>query len=326
MGNCSEVSTVTRLLLALDFGGTKLTAATYRPGDETWERHQRLLTPTPGSYGDDWRLMVGLAERVLAGRKPAGIGVSFGGPANTTTGRVYLSHHVPGWEDVPLARQLSDTFGAPTRIDNDAAIAALGEHRRGAGRGAQHLFYVTVSTGVGGGWILNGRPWRGAQGLAGEIGHTVVDPNGPRCLCGKRGCVERFASGPYMADNARAALAANPAAGAILRRLVDGDVAAIDGWAIAAAAGQGDELARDVLLRGARALGVGLGHAVNLVNPERIVLGGGVTKSGQLWWDAVRRAAWATALPEFAFEIVPAALGDDAPLWGAAELAAEAAE
>lgn len=326
MGNCSEVSTVTRLLLALDFGGTKLTAATYRPGGETWERRERVFTPKPGSYADDWRLMGDLAVNALAGRKPAGIGVSFGGPADTTTGRVYLSHHVPGWENVPLARQLSDTFGAPARIDNDAAIAALGEHRRGAGRGAQHLFYVTVSTGVGGGWILNGRPWRGAQGLAGEIGHTVVDPSGPQCLCGKHGCVERLASGPYMAENARATLEADPAAGAFLRRMVEGELDAIDGRVLARAAARGDELACRVLLRGARALGVGLGHAVNFVNPECIILGGGVTKSGDLWWNAVRETARATALPEFTFEIVPAALGDDAPLWGAAELAADAAE
>jgi glucokinase len=204
-------------------------------------------------------------------------------------------------------------------------VAALGEQRHGAGRGSEDIFYVTVSTGVGGGWILNGRPWRGAQGLAGEIGHMVVDPTGPRCLCGKQGCVERLASGPFMAADARAALQANPDAGPRLRALVNGDLAAIDGRQIAIAANEGEGTARELLLRGARALGVGLGNAINLVNPQRVVLGGGVTKSGDLWWAAVRTTARATALPEFEFDIIPAALGDDAPLWGAVELARAAA-
>ena len=114
-----------------------------------------------------------------------------------------LSHHVAGWENIPLKDLLEEEFGVPVSVDNDANVAALGEHRFGAGQGYDSLFYITVSTGVGGGWILNGKPWRGTSGMAGEIGHMVVDPNGPVCLCGKRGCVERLASGPYMAQNVR---------------------------------------------------------------------------------------------------------------------------
>ena len=314
------------IFLALDFGGTKLTAATRRGAEPAWLAHARRASPVGGSAADDWRLMGALADEVLAGEQPAGIGVSFGGPVDFRSGLVVLSHHVPGWERTPLAQRLAARYGAPALVDNDANAAALGEQRLGAGRGRAHLLYVTVSTGVGGGWVLDGRPWRGSGGLAGEIGHTVVDPRGPRCLCGKRGCVERLASGPYMAADAAAALGADAGAGPLLWKACGGDPARIDGRLVAECAAAGDPLARRLLLRGARALGVGLGNAANVVDPGLIVLGGGVTGAGPLWWDAVRAAARATALPEVALAVVPALLGADAPLWGAALLAAEAAQ
>ena len=311
-------------LLALDFGGTQLSAGVAERGATVWHGHRRVLSASRAGFAYERAAMWALARELLAGQRPAAIGVSFGGPADFAAGRVRLSHHVPGWEDIPLRQLVETEFGAPAAIDNDANVAALGEHRYGAGRGYAHLMYVTVSTGVGGGWILNGQPWRGAEGLAGEIGHTVADPAGPVCLCGKRGCVERLASGPYMAEQARAALRAQPERGAILRRLVDQQLDAIDGRRLAAAAAQGDDVAGEVLDAGARALGVGIGNAANLVNPQRFILGGGVTKAGERWWTAVRQAARATALPEVNFEIVPAELGDDAPLWGAVALAENA--
>ncbi|HSM58823.1 MAG TPA: ROK family protein, partial [Candidatus Sulfomarinibacteraceae bacterium] len=187
----------------------------------------------------------------------------------------------------------------------------------------QHMLYVTVSTGVGGGWILNGRPWRGAEGMAGEIGHTVVDPRGPRCLCGKRGCVERLASGPYMAQDARARLAQADSDGEILRQMAGGDLQQVTGKLLSAAAQAGDALAQAILDRGAWALGMGIGNAANLVNPQRVVLGGGVTGAGDRWWRRVRETVAQVTLPEVHVEVVPAALGDDAPLWGAVVLAEE---
>jgi glucokinase len=192
-------------------------------------------------------------------------------------------------------------------VDNDANVAALGEYEFGAGRGCGSLLYVTVSTGVGGGWVLDGRPWRGWQGMAGEIGHTIVDSQGPLCLCGKRGCVERLASGPYMAADYAA-----QSGGAV-----------VTGQQVAEFAARGDPLAREILQRGARALGVGVGNAVNLLNPERVVLGGGVTKAGELWLGAVEAAVQETILPEIRVSLALAALGDDAPLWGAAALCGE---
>jgi glucokinase len=283
--------------------------------------------------------MMSLGHELLAGASPAAAGVSFGGPVDYESGTVRLSHHVPGWENTRLQQILESEFSAPVRVDNDANVAALGEYRFGAGRGYDDLLYVTVSTGVGGGWILNGRPWRGYEAMAGEIGHTVVDPSGPVCLCGKRGCVERLASGPYMAQDFLAERGSRGAGergsggageqgsrgaeergsgGAGEQRSGGG---AVTGKTVAELAAQGDSVARRILERGAWALGVGIGNAANLINPRLFVLGGGVTKSGEQWWTTVRRAAGDTALAEVHFDVVAAALGDDAPLWGAVALA-----
>ncbi len=329
-----------RLLLALDFGGTKLTAGTVSTselaasGERGWRAHRVVPSPPGSNAQSDLEIMMGLARDLLAsppsvpphsGGKAeaplAAVGVSFGGPVDAERGLVRLSHHVPGWEEMPLREWLKEQLGVPAFVDNDANAGALGEHRFGAGQGYDSLMYITVSTGVGGGWILNGRPWRGADGMAGEIGHVVVDPAGPVCLCGKRGCVERLASGPYIAQRARQWLKAHPDRGRILRELAGDDLRAITAKLVAQAAAQGDDLAWEALEIASWGLGVGIGNAANLVNPECFVLGGGVSKAGERFWEAVRRIARETALPEVHFDVIPAALGDDAPLWGAIALA-----
>lgn len=332
------------LFLALDFGGTKLSAATARRGAREWLALERSVSPPVKDARYEYATMLALARRLLGDRRPAAIGVSFGGPVDAARGRVILSHHVAGWEDTPLRDQLQAAFGAPVSIDNDANVAALGEYKFGAGivetlhksprssktlskangeaeRGATSLLYVTVSTGVGGGWVINGKIFSGADGMAGEIGHTVVDPHGPLCVCGRRGCVEIMACGPAIARDARARLLAEPNAGAKLRALIDNNLDAITGERVARAANAGDELARVVIDAAARALGFGIGTAITLMNPERVVIGGGVSKSGERWWSVVRAAACANTLPQTRVDLVPAALGDDAPLWGAIALA-----
>lgn len=312
---------MTSLILALDFGGTKLTAAVILPGTNYWQAHRRAFSPPNADANTDIKIMTTLAREVLGREQPAAIGVSFGGPVDYTTGIVRLSHHVPGWENVELQSLLESEFNAPTSVDNDANVAALGEHRFGAGQGMSSLFYITVSTGVGGGWILNGKPWRGAGGMAGEIGHTVVDPNGLICLCGKRGCVERLASGLYIAQDVKECLQIQPNQGQILRSLVKNSLENITAKIVSEAATQGDYLAIQAIENAAWALGIGIGNTANLINPQRFILGGGVTKSGERFWEIVRSVARETALPEVEFEIVPAEFGDDAPLWGAVALA-----
>lgn len=314
------------IILALDFGGTKHTAGVLESGQSGWHTREQVYSPPNADAGYDLESMLALARRQLGSLVPAAVGVSFGGPVDARAGKVRLSHHVPGWEDMPLAEALQKEFGAPVSLDNDANSAALGEQRFGAGAGYRSLVYITVSTGVGGGIILDGKIWRGADGMAGEIGHTVVDPGGPRCLCGKNGCVERLASGRYMEQDARRHLYENSGQGSILRELSGGNLEAIDGTLISQAAALGDRLAGQLLDRSAQAVGVGIGNAANLINPQRFILGGGVTKSGDRWWQTVEETARSTALPEVRFDILPAALGDDAPLWGAAALALDQPE
>lgn len=307
------------LILALDYGGTKHTVGVIGVGERQWRAQRRIFAPAGADAAYDLETTLAAARALLAGRQPVAIGASFGGPTDHARGVVVRSDHVPGWERVPLQALLEGAFAAPAGIDNDANAGALGEHRYGAGQGVAHLLYVTVSTGVGGGWILNGAVWRGADGLAGEIGHTVVDPAGALCGCGKRGCVERLAAGPFMAGDAAVMLAAEPGRGAILRRLAGQQP--LSGQLLSEAAAQGDDVAREILQRGAAALGLGIGNAANLMNPQRVVLGGGVTKAGELWWETVRQVAQATLVAGMRLAVVPAGLGDDAPLWGAVALA-----
>lgn len=311
----------TPLLLALDYGGTKHTVAVVAPGERRWRAHRRAFSPPGADARYDIETVHALARELLGEAQPAAVGVSFGGPVDAIAGIVRLSHHVPGWENIPLRDMLEAEFGAPASVDNDANVAALGEHRFGAGQGHDSLLYITVSTGVGGGWILDGQIWHGTEGMAGEIGHTMVDPDGPVCPCGKRGCVERLASGPFIAQRAREWLETQPDRGQVLRALAGEDLALVTAQLVSQAAAQGDTLAWQALEVAAWALGVSIGNAANLINPQQFVLGGGVTKAGNRFWEAIRRFARETAMPEVHFDVVPAALGDDAPLWGAVGLA-----
>ena len=303
------------LILALDYGGTKHTAAILAAGECNWVARERVYSPT-GVDGDyDRATMVRMAHALLtrAEGRLAAIGASFGGPVDATKGTVRLSHHVPGWEDTPLRDQLQAEFGVPATVDNDANVAALGEWKFGAGQGCASLLYVTVSTGIGGGWVLNGKIHSGADGMAGEIGHVVVRPGGAECVCGKRGCLEIEACGTAIARKMRERL--------VVAGRLSHAAEPITGESVSRAAQHGDPLAQEVMDDAACRLGTGLGGAINLMNPQRIVLGGGVTKSGERWWRIVRETARAQALPQMRVDIVPAQFGDDAPLWGAVALA-----
>lgn len=321
--------TLSLRLLALDFGGTKLTAGVSNPGQRSWLAHRRVFLP-PGVDGRyEYDTMLDLARDLIEETgQPAAVGVSFGGPVYAPEGLVRRSFHTPGWENTPLAEWLQAELNVPAVVDNDANAAALGEFRFGAGQGCQHILYVTISTGIGGGWILNGRLYAGADGLAGEIGHLIVQPGGFLCPCGKRGCLEAEASGPAMAQRARLYLVkkkgktrSGSSRAKRLLELAEGNPDKITAQMISQAATEGDKLSQKVIREAAERLGFGLAGAITLMNPDQIILGGGVTKSGELWWQTVHDTARAQTHPETSVEIVPAALGDDAPLWGAAALA-----
>lgn len=230
-----------------------------------------------------------------AGRTAA-IGVGFGGPVDVAHGVILRSHHVSAWDGFPLRETLTARFGAPVTLDNDANAGALGEARFGAGRGHQQLLYVNVGTGIGAGIIVDGRIHRGAHGLAGEIGHVTVFRDGRRCDCGKRGCLEAYASGR-----------------------------AIGGPDVTRAASGGDAGARQKLDDAARWLAIGIGAAVNVLNPSAVIVGGGVSEAGELLLGPLRRYLAGELMPGMPAPLVlKAALGYDAGVIGALALACAA--
>jgi glucokinase len=221
--------------------------------------------------------------------------------------------------------RLHEIYGLPVQIENDANAVALGEHRYGAGRGVANLVYLTISTGIGGGLILDGQLRRGEHGLAGEIGHMVVRPNGPDCTCGNRGCLEALASGLAIADRARLALA--HCAGSAMLRLAGDNPQAITAEIVFRAAMAGDPAAAWLIEQVAEDLGLALAMLASIVDPGRIILGGGVAKAGEQLLRPVRSVFRRYAFPMLAerVSIVQAAALDEGGLLGAAALVAQAA-
>lgn len=308
--------------LALDFGGTKHAAGLVEAGrgvQPHWLNRRQVPAPAGSTGPIDRTTMFAMADELLrtAPGPLTAIGVSFGGPVDWGSGRVLLSHHVPGWEDTPLVSMLQERYHVPAAMDNDANAAALGEWRFGAGRGCGSLLYITVSTGIGGGWVLGGRVYRGADSMAGEIGHLAVDPNGPECVCGKRGCVEVIGCGAAIGREMQSRVLSDPSKAEPARPWT--------GETVNRAAQAGDPLAIEVMERAARALGIGIGYAITLMNPHTVIVGGGVAQAGPVYWNALRETAARYVLPQMRVEILKAGLGGDSPLWGAVALAESAA-
>lgn len=315
------------LVLALDFGGTKLAAGVVV--GETGEVITRRSRPTRGDLGAAGSIedMLALATDVcgMAGLPVSavtGAGVSFGGPVDADRGTVLLSHHVPGWENLPLAAVLAERLEVPVVVENDANAQALGEWRYGAGRGASSLLNLNIGTGIGGGIVLDGTIYRGAHGLAGEIGHTIVQPNGPICTCGKRGCLEAIAAGPGIARRAAAALRDARDRAPKLARLADLDAEMVPAHLVFQAAADGDAVAQEIVAETVFYLAVGLANAINTIDPAVVTIGGGVTRAGEQLFAPLRAAVTAICAPADpkAIRILPSLLGDDVGILGAAAL------
>jgi glucokinase len=316
-------------VLGLDLGNTNLTVAVVTGAGQVLARWRR-----PNPRAQDAAAGLAVVEEMLRQAlrehpQVAAVGAGFGGPVDVATGEIRRSHHTEGWEGLRLGEWIGERLGLPAFVDNDANAGGLAEALFGAGRGADagsgagSLLYVNVGTGIGGAVILGGRVHHGAHSNAGEIGHVVVTPEqGPRCTCGKRGCVEAWASGDALGAAARAALA-DPALPTALRALPPDEVT---GRAVSEAAAQGDALAQEVLRRAGRYLGVALAAACNVLDPELVVLGGGVSEGNPLYLEAAQAALRAYGTPPVAAEtrLVPAALGYEAGVIGAAAVALQA--
>jgi glucokinase len=274
--------------LAIDIGGTKFTVAMFH-GDEMVQRESQA---TDREGGKEWMLNR-IAEIVTGWQdQPDVCGIGFGGPVDFPSQKVTLSTHVGGWQSFDLPGWVHDRFQVPVIMDNDANAGALGEGAFGAGKGCDPLFYMTLSTGIGGGIAGNGKVWRGADSYAGEIGHLTIRPDGPECLCGAHGCFERVCCGLWLErDHGRTAKELIEDPQFVSRYVVD--------------------------------LALGLKACVMLLNPARIVIGGGIAKAGEKLFRPLRAELrrqvtnWSRAR----LDVQPAALGDDSVLYGALELA-----
>jgi len=269
---------MTDLYGAIDLGGTKLRAEV---ADLEGNGRGEVILPTESGGGPDHvigRMVEALgaaaAEAGVALGDLRGLGVASPGALDLVNGIVHEAPQLPGWDGIPLPRILSDRLSIPVFLENDANAAALGENRFGAGRGTRQMIYFTVSTGVGGGIIIDGRIYHGVTGSAGELGHIIVQPNGSLCLCGKLGCLEAYASGTGIAWRAAELVEAGEAPGLERLRREKGE---LDADEVAEAARQGDEAARRLFDEAGYYLGIALTNCVNIFNPEMIVLGGGVT-------------------------------------------------
>lgn len=288
--------------LGIDLGGSSVKLGVCTADGDV---HTRVTIPTEPTRGpDDALRRVGVAARRLIEESGSveGLGVGVPGELDHARGALVRANNLPGWSDVPFATRMGELLGAPAVLENDANCAAWGEFRAGAGRGARSLALFTLGTGVGGGLVIDGALWTGVSGSAGAFGHIAIDPTGPTCLCGQRGCVEQYAS-----------------ATALARRFGRGS--AIDAFAGAV---RGEPDALSAVEWTCDALAAGVANVVHVVQPEIVVLAGGMAAAGDLLLDLVRagvarrvRAGWLSAV-----RIERSALADNAGWIGAALLAA----
>jgi len=310
----NDHSAPTLTVLALDVGGTKLAAGVV---DSDGTLRSFVVRPTGREDGPDAMIerLIGLGRQALerAASRPgdlARIGIGCGGPLDPVSGVIHGTTNLPGWQDVRLTDRVRDAFGIAAVVENDATAAAMAEWRWGAGRGTRHLVYLTLSTGIGGGAIADGRPVRGASGNATELGHLTVRYDGWPCACGRRGCPEAFASGTNVARRAREA----------------GMPPTTTARDVVAAAAKGDPTARGVWDETTEVIGELVATALNAFDPEIVVLGGGLTGAGALLLEPVVQRAHAVAMPPMRrTPIVIAALGERVGVLGAAAVALDRA-
>jgi glucokinase len=345
------------LVVGVDLGGTHIRTAVLQ-GSKLHSRVSLLTgeNPTPERllprvYG---AIQQALDEADITLDQIAGIGVSTPGPLNNRTGVIYSPPNLPGWENVPLRDLIQQHFNAPILVENDAHTAGLGEYMFGGGRGSRYMVYLTVSTGIGGGVLIDGKILEGANGTAGELGHMTIDWKGERCKCGNVGCLEYLASGTAIARYANEAIAAGQGAdllafaSTMLEHIAtvpdqaalpthDPNTQPLDGYdelstvaeplrvnayTVARAAEAGIPLARDIITHVAEALGVGLVNIIHIYNPEIIILGGGVMQLGRMLMEPALRIVQERTMkaPRDSVRITLAQLTRNAGLVGAGAL------
>jgi glucokinase len=315
------------LNLGIDLGGSKILTAVVDPEGRIFSSDESV---TPATEGRDL-VIQSIVHSADSALEKAGItiseitviGIGAPGISNPEAGILFTSPNLPGWRNVLLRDIIQDKLGRKTFLINDANAAALGEFYFGAARGVRNFIYVTLSTGIGGGIIIDGKIYAGAIGTAGEIGHMTIDENGPICNCGNRGCWETLASGTALAREASRRIEEGVKT-SILKQ-VDGDLGQVTAQVIHAAALQGDKFARELIARTGHYVGVGLINLINIFNPELIVIGGGLSTMGDMLLAPAFKTAGQRAYKEAfqAVRFVTAELGRNSGALGAAAFAFE---
>ncbi len=286
-----------KYLIGIDIGGTKISIVLGNSQGKILEKRILKTRVGRGARASVTEIVLAINEilntRSLRAKNLLGIGIGVPGPVDPKKEQIERSPNLPKWENISIRSILKSNFNCPIFLENDANAAALGEKYFGEGRKIKNFVYMTVSTGIGSGIVLNGELVRGASGAAGEIGHTAIRIGGEPCLCGKRGCLETYSSGTSIAKFAKRALKVG-----IKSKILQfaGSINQVGGASVSKASLIGDALAIKVRHEAAGYLGESLGNLINLLNPERIILGGGVLENPKHFWipmmAAIRREAW----------------------------------
>lgn len=308
-----------KYVIGVDLGGTKISTAI-----STIEGNMlaNVVLPTKAEEGEAavlGRIMQSIDEVIIGSSisiaEVEAIGIGSPGPLDAKKGIIITTPNLP-FKDYNLVQPLKEKYNIPVYLDNDANAAAIGEYMFGAGKGKESIVYFTVSTGVGGGAVLDGKVYRGHTSNALEIGHTTVDPNGPRCNCGNLGCLEAMSSGTAIAKKGKEAVSTN-----VETSLKKYDT--VTSYEVFKEAEAGDEVAKDIMDNALTYLGIGVANAIATFDPEMIIIGGGVSKAGDIVFDTVKKVVNKRCFKSMAesCEIVPAGLGSDAGVVGAVALA-----
>ena len=305
------------MVLGIEIGGTKLQLGIAAAAGESFVHFERFTVDREaGSEGILSRLAVA-CDAILKSHRVDGVGIGFGGPVDARSGVVIKSHHVQGWQGYPLAEWFESRYGIRPRIDNDCNVAAIAEAAVGSGRNFDSVFYVTVGTGIGGGYVIDGKTLGVGRPTISELGHLRPDPFGnPEAI------VESYSSGPAIAQRAKVALAVEVEAG--LQNSPLHELTTVTAKDVASAAINGDRLSRDVLQRAVYVLGWSIAQVINIVAPEVVVVGGGVSLIGDTYFFEPLRevvAGFVIAPLLGSYQVVAAGLGEDVVVHGAISIA-----
>ena len=313
---------ISKGVLGVDIGGTKIAVGIVDRAGKILAQGRTPMVPN-GTPEAALNAVVSAIDSILfSGTEVEGIGICAPGPLDPESGIVLNPPNLPCWRNFPLAERVRAKYKVPVNVDNDANAAALAETLWGAAQGFRYVFYATIGTGIGTGIVFDGAIYHGKTGSAGEGGHVSIDYRGPVCGCGKRGCIEILAAGPAIGARARAKIAVEPLRGKTIVELAKGNVSAITSQHVGEAFESGDPLAREVLEETVHLLTIWLGNIVDLLDPDVIVVGGGVAAMLRTFFEEIKRGMpeWCVNPRASEIPLLMAHYGADAGIAGGAAL------